>query len=62
MNEWTSTVVSAANERRTRQRTAERRVDIAGSGGAGNDGRQSMSPRDLDYAPNRRRHPESVVQ
>jgi hypothetical protein len=50
MNEWTSTVVSAAHERRTRQRTAERRVDIAGSGGAGNDGRRSMSPRDLDYA------------
>ena len=50
LNEWTSTVVSAAHERRTRQRTAERRVDIAGSGGAGNDGRRSMSPRDLDYA------------
>jgi hypothetical protein len=50
LNEWTSTIVSAANERRTRQRTAERRVDIAGSGGAGNDGRRSMSPRDLDYA------------
>jgi hypothetical protein len=50
LNEWTSTIVSAAHERRTRQRTAERRVDIAGSGGAGNDGRRSMSPRDLDYA------------
>jgi hypothetical protein len=50
LNEWTSTVVSAAHERRTRQRTAERRVDIAGSGGAGNDGRRSMSPRVLDYA------------
>ena len=50
LNEWTSTIVSAAHERRTRQRTAERRVDIAGSGGGGNDGRRSMSPRDLDYA------------
>jgi hypothetical protein len=50
LNEWTSTIVSASHERRTRQRTAERRVDIAGSGGAGNDGRRSMSPRDLDYA------------
>ena len=50
LNEWTSTIVSAAHERRTRQRTAERRVDIAGSGGAGNDGRRSMFPRDLDYA------------
>jgi hypothetical protein len=50
LSEWTSTIVSAANERRTRQRTAERRIDIAGSSGAGNDGRKSMSPRDLDYA------------
>jgi hypothetical protein len=49
-SQWTSTIVSAANERRTRQRTAERRIDIAGSSGAGNDGRRSMSPRDLDYA------------
>ena len=50
LSEWTSTIVSAANERRTRQRAAERRIDIAGSSGAGNDGRRSMSPRDLDYA------------
>jgi len=50
LSEWTSTIVSAANERRTRQRTAERRIDIAGSSGAGNDGRRSTSPRDLDYA------------
>ncbi|MGB9244369.1 MAG: hypothetical protein WCC03_13525 [Candidatus Acidiferrales bacterium] len=49
LSEWTSTIMSAANERRTRQRTAERRIDIAGSSGAGNDGRKSMSPRDLDY-------------
>ncbi len=50
LNEWTSTVVSANHERRARQRTAERRVDIAGSGGAGNDGRRAMTARDLDYS------------
>jgi hypothetical protein len=50
LNEWTSTVVSANHERRVRQRTAERRVDIAGSGGAGNDGRRAMTPRELDYS------------
>jgi hypothetical protein len=48
-NEWTTTVVSANHERRARQRTAERRVDIAGSGGAGNDGRRAMTSRDVDY-------------
>ena len=50
LNEWTSTIVSASNERRTRQRTAERRVDTAGSSGAASDGRRAMSPRDLDYS------------
>ena len=50
LNEWTTTVVSANHERRTRQRTAERRVDIAGSGGAGNDGRRAVTPRELDYS------------
>jgi hypothetical protein len=50
LNEWTTTVVSANHERRTRQRTAERRVDIAGSGGAGNDGHRALSSRDVDYA------------
>ena len=49
LNEWTTTVVSANHERRARQRTAERRVDIAGSGGAGNDGRRALSSRDVDY-------------
>jgi hypothetical protein len=42
LNEWTSTLVAANRERRSRQRSAERRVDIAGSGGAGNDGRRSL--------------------
>jgi hypothetical protein len=50
LNEWTTTVVSANHERRVRQRTAERRVDIAGSGGAGNDGRKAVTPRELDYS------------
>ena len=50
LDEWTTTVVSANHARRARQRTAERRVDIAGSGGAGNDGRRAVSSRDIDYA------------
>jgi len=49
LQEWTSTLVTANQERRARQRTAERRVDIAGSG-SGNDGRRGMKPRDIDYA------------
>ncbi|HVB55550.1 MAG TPA: hypothetical protein VNE63_03830 [Candidatus Acidoferrales bacterium] len=50
LNEWTSTVMAANQDRRERQRAAERRVDIAGSHGAGSDGRRSMTPRDIDYA------------
>jgi hypothetical protein len=50
LNEWTSTVVAANQDRRARQRAAERRVDIAGSNGAGNDGRRPTTPRDIDYA------------
>ncbi|MFZ0519707.1 MAG: hypothetical protein WAL95_01705 [Candidatus Acidiferrales bacterium] len=50
LDEWTTTVVSANHVRRARQRTAERRVDIGGSGGAGNDGRRAVSSRDVDYA------------
>ncbi len=49
LNEWTSTVVAANQDRRTRQRAAERRVDIAGSGGTGSDGPRSMTPREVDY-------------
>jgi hypothetical protein len=48
LSEWTSTLVAANHDRRARQRAAERRVDIAGASG-GNDGRRSMTPRDLDY-------------
>ena len=50
LSEWTSTVVAANQDRRARQRAAEGRVDIAGSGGAGNDGHRSLGPRDIDYA------------
>ena len=48
LNEWTNTIVSANQDRRARQRNAERRVDISGSGG-GNDGRHAVSSRDIDY-------------
>ena len=50
LNEWTSTIVAANTDRRTRQRAAERRVDIAGSSGGGNDSSRSMTPRDIDYS------------
>jgi hypothetical protein len=50
LNEWTTTVVSANQQRRERQRTAERRVDIGGAGGAGAEGRHSMGPREINYA------------
>jgi hypothetical protein len=49
LNEWTSTIVAANQDRRTRQRTAERRVDIAGSGRTGGDGLRPTTPRDIDY-------------
>jgi hypothetical protein len=50
LNEWTSTVVAANQDRRARQRAAERRVDIAGSNGGVNDGRRPTTPSDIDYA------------
>ena len=50
LSEWTSTVVAANQDRRTRQRAAEHRVDIAGSGGTGSDGQRSMTPREIDYS------------
>jgi hypothetical protein len=49
MNEWTSTVVTLNEERRARQRNAERRVDIAGTGGAGNGQRRATTSKDIDY-------------
>lgn len=50
LNEWTSALVSANAERRERQRSAERRVDIAGTGGGGRESRRTASPRDIDYS------------
>ncbi len=50
LNEWTSTIVAASQDRRARQRAAERRVDIAGLHGGGIEGQRPISPRDLDYA------------
>jgi hypothetical protein len=50
LNEWTTTIVSANQQRRERQRTAERRMDIGGAGGAGSEGRHSMAPREINYA------------
>jgi len=50
LSEWTSTVLAANHDRRARQRAAERRVDIAGSNGGGNEGRRPTTPSDIDYA------------
>jgi hypothetical protein len=49
LNEWTSTIVAANNDRRARQHAAERRIDISGASGAATTGR-SASPRSVDYA------------
>jgi hypothetical protein len=50
LNEWTSTVVAANQDRLARQRAAAHRVDIAGSGRGADAGRRSLGPRDIDYA------------
>ena len=50
LNEWTTTIFSANQQRRERQHTAEGRVDIGGAGGAGIEGRHSMGPREINYA------------
>ncbi|HTV60398.1 MAG TPA: hypothetical protein VMJ93_16115 [Verrucomicrobiae bacterium] len=50
LSEWTAALVSAGAERRTRQRAAETRVDIAGSGRSGSEGRRTLTPREIDYA------------
>ncbi|MGA9883603.1 MAG: hypothetical protein WBQ34_07785 [Candidatus Acidiferrales bacterium] len=49
LNEWTSTVVAANQDRIARQRAAARRVDIAGSGRGADGGRRSLGPGDIDY-------------
>jgi hypothetical protein len=48
LNEWTSTILAANQDRRTKQRSAESRVEIGGSRG-GSDGPRVRSPRDIDY-------------
>ncbi|HTU34265.1 MAG TPA: hypothetical protein VMF66_10725 [Candidatus Acidoferrum sp.] len=50
LNEWTSAIVAANQDRRARQRVAERRVDIGGSGRTGNDGVRPLTPRDINYS------------
>lgn len=50
LNEWTSAIVAANQDRRARQRAAERRVDIAGSGRSGNDGMRPVTPKDINYS------------
>ena len=50
LSEWTSTIMAASQDRRTRQRAAERRVDIAGSSGGGDNGTRPTTPRDINYA------------
>lgn len=50
LNEWTTAIVAANQDRRARQRAAERRVDIAGSGRTGNEGVRPMTPKDINYA------------
>jgi hypothetical protein len=49
LNEWTSTVVAANQDRLARQRAAAHRVDIAGSGHGADGDRRSLGPRDVDY-------------
>jgi hypothetical protein len=48
LNEWTSTILAANQDRRAKQRSAESRVEIGGSRG-GSDGPRVRSPRDIDY-------------
>jgi hypothetical protein len=50
LNEWTSAIVAANQDRRTRQRTAERRVDIVGTSSSASDGRRGTSPRHINYS------------
>lgn len=49
LGEWTTAIVAANQDRRVRQRAAEGRVDIAGSGRTGSDGARPMTPKDINY-------------
>lgn len=48
LSEWTSTILAANQDRRTKQASAESRVDIAGAQG-GKERQRPRSPRDIDY-------------
>lgn len=50
LDEWTSTVVAANQDRLARHRAAAQRVEISGTGRGGDAGRRSLGPRDIDYA------------
>ena len=49
IGEWTHGVVSANNERLSRQETAGKRVDVSGGGSSDGVKRKPLSPRDVDY-------------
>jgi hypothetical protein len=49
IGEWTHGVVSANNERLSRQETAAKRVDVSGGGSSDGVKRKPLSPRDVDY-------------
>jgi len=49
LGEWTSTVIAANHDRRDRQRSAERRVDIAGSNRGATESHRPTAPREIDY-------------
>jgi hypothetical protein len=48
--EWTTGVVATHEVKRSRQRSAERRVDVTGPGHGGGSTRRPLSPADIDYA------------
>lgn len=49
IGEWTQSVVSANQEKLSRQDKATKRVDISGAGSSDGVRRKPLSPRDLDY-------------
>ena len=49
INEWTSGVLAASDQKLARQRAAEGRVDITG-GAPGNAFKRPLTPKDVDYA------------
>jgi hypothetical protein len=49
LSEWQSTIFASNQERHAKQKSAENRVDIAGSRGGTGEARRVRSPRDIDY-------------